>query len=433
MRRRELFDGSTAGTYKWFVVGMLWWVCFFNYADRQAIFSLFPLLKSELQLSDVQLGIAGSSFMWMYAVAGPFAGWICDLVPRRLLILGGLMLWSAATAGTAHSHGFAELVAWRALGGLAEAFYFPASMSLISDYHAVDTRSRAMSIHQSSVYVGSAAGGAISGMIGQQFGDWRVSFVLFGGLGIVLALVLWTLLREAPRGLSDHSITPVNSGLGLPTRVAKVLSRESVLLLVAAFIGANFVAVLFLSWMPSFLYRRFHLGLAMSGINGTLYLSVASCVGTLVGGWLADSLTTRAMRRTGEPRGSRMLTQSFGLLAGAPFLFLAGYGTRLTTVVIAMTFFGLCKGVYDSNIWAALYDVVPIEQRGTAVGVMNSLGWLGGGLAPVAIAVAAARFGMGPCISATAAIYFGFGMLLYASARRRTTLVPPHVWAQQGN
>jgi sugar phosphate permease len=282
-----------------------------------------------------------------------------------------------------------------------------------------------MSIHQSSVYVGSAAGGAISGIVGQHFGDWRISFVLFGTLGILLAVALWTLLKEAPRGLSDHTIACVDRRLGLPTRVARVLSRGSVLLLIAAFVGANFVAVLFLSWMPSFLYRRFGLGLAMSGINGTLYLSIASCLGTLLGGWLADLLTKRAIRRTGEPRSARMLTQSFGLLAGAPFLFLAGYGSQLTAVILAMTVFGLCKGVYDSNIWAALYDVVPIEQRGTAVGVMNSLGWLGGGVAPVAIAMAAPRVGMGFCISATAGIYFGFGLLLYGSARRRRLVPAP--------
>src|ERR1035441_2370998 len=193
-------------SYKWLVVAMLWMVCFFNYADRQAIFAVFPLLKSQLYLSDIQLGIAGSSFMWMYALFGPVAGWLCDRLPRRKLVLGGLIFWSLATACTALSRNYAELVLFRALGGLGEAFYFPASMSLISDYHAVDTRSRAMSIHQSSVYIGSIAGGTLSGLVGQRTNDWRPAFVLFGALGILLGCVLWTTLREPARGMSDNFV-----------------------------------------------------------------------------------------------------------------------------------------------------------------------------------------------------------------------------------
>src|SRR5262249_53180284 len=135
--------------YKWWVVAMLWCVCFFNYADRQAIFSVFPLLKSEMGLSDVQLGIVGSSFMWVYAGFGALAGLIGDRFKRKNLIIGGLIFWSAITVATALSTNFTYLVIFRALEGFGEAFYFPASMSMLSDYHGTNTRSRAMSIHQS--------------------------------------------------------------------------------------------------------------------------------------------------------------------------------------------------------------------------------------------------------------------------------------------
>ncbi len=177
-------------SYRWLVVGTLWFVCFFNYADRQAIFSVFPLIKEQLHLSDVQLGIVGASFMWMYAIFGPFAGWLCDRLPRRTLVLGALIFWSLVTAATAMAHNYVQLVLCRALGGLGEASYFPAAMSIISDYHGAATRSRAMSLHQSSVYAGSIAGGAVSGFVGQYYG-WRSSFALFGVSGIILGLLLW--------------------------------------------------------------------------------------------------------------------------------------------------------------------------------------------------------------------------------------------------
>src|SRR5256885_12391516 len=184
--------------YKWTLVWLLWLVCFFNYADRQAIYSVFPLLKSEMGLTDIQLGIVGGSFMWVYAAALPFAGIIGDTFSRKTLILGGLIFWSLITLATALSRNFWALVIFRGLEGLGEAFYFPASMSLISDYHSPRTRSRAMSFHQSSVYVGTIAGGTAAGFLAQRFG-WRSGFYIFGALGIVLGLVLVLMLQETGR------------------------------------------------------------------------------------------------------------------------------------------------------------------------------------------------------------------------------------------
>jgi len=184
--------------YKWAVVALLWLVCFFNYADRQAIYSVFPLLKAEMGLTDVQLGVVGASFMWVYAAAAPLAGIAGDRFARRTIVVSGLIFWSLVTVATAVSTQYSHLVVWRALEGLGEAFYFPASMSMLSGYHGAATRSRAMSIHQSSVYAGTIAGGTVAGMMGQAFG-WRSSFYLFGTLGALLGLVLIVCLREPLR------------------------------------------------------------------------------------------------------------------------------------------------------------------------------------------------------------------------------------------
>ena len=190
---------STGDTYKWLVVAMLWCVCFLNYADRQLIFTVFPLLGSEFRLSDAGLAVLSASFMCAYAIFGPVAGLICDRVPRRGLVLGALIFWSLTTVGTATAHDSFWLTIGIACGGMGEAFYFPSALSMIADYHSVDTRSRAMSLHQSSVYIGSIVGGAIAGYIGQFYG-WRAGFRLFGAAGILLALLLWPLLRSRSEG-----------------------------------------------------------------------------------------------------------------------------------------------------------------------------------------------------------------------------------------
>jgi len=183
--------------------------------------------------------------------------------------------------------------------------------------------------------------------------------------------------------------------------------------LMLIFMGANFVAVIFLAWMPTFLYRKFSMSLSMSGFSGTAYLQIASVLGVLAGGLAADALVKRNYPSS---KSARMFVQSLGLLCGVPFLFLVGWSISVKIVVLAMMGFGFFKGLYDANIFASLYDVVPVEIRGTAAGLMNSIGWLGGGVAPVAIAVAASRYGMSACISATAAIYLMLGMLLIGSA-----------------
>jgi MFS family permease len=369
-------------TYKWWVVAMLWFVCVFNYADRQAIFSVFPLLKQEMNLSDVQLGIVAGAFMWVYAISGPLAGLIGDRINRKVLILSGLIFWSLVTIATALSTTYWHLVLFRALEGLGEAFYFPASMSLISDYHGRETRSRAMALHQSSVYAGTIVGGAVAGYLAQFYG-WRSGFYLFGSLGIVLGFALMFFLREPARGQAEAETPAALSG-GLRESLAGVFESRMTPVLIAVFVGANFVASIFLTWMPSFLYRKFGMSLAMAGLNATAYLQIASVLGVVSGGVLADRLIRKH-------RGGRMITQAIGLFLGVPFVFLTGWTVAVPVLVLAMAGFGYFKGMYDANIWASLYDVVKPAHRATALGLMNSIGWLGGGVAPVAVAYASER------------------------------------------
>jgi MFS family permease len=438
--------------YKWFVVAMLWFVCFFNYADRQAIFSVFEPIKGEMRLSDEQLGVIGASFMWVYAAAAPLAGLVGDRFRRKTLILGGLIFWSLITVATAFSKNYTQLVICRALEGFGEAFYFPASMSLLSDYHGPDTRSRAMGVHQSSVYAGTIAGGTVAGVMADHFG-WRSSFYLFGWFGVALGFVLLLFLKEPQRGQAEHVASldridlmseiralikqprarlmiPVYIGAsaltlflvkGTANRILILASLAAIAVLILVktpmarvlilvFVGANFVAMIFLSWMPTYLKRQFGMSLSMAGANATFYLQVASMLGAIAGGVLAD-------RWAKKHKGGRMMAQAVGLFAGAPFIFLTGWTLSVPLLVLAMIGFGYFKGMYDSNIWASLYDVVRPERRATAVGVMNAIGWLGGGVGTYAIGVAAPVFGMSGCLSANSLVYLLVGLLMVAGVR----------------
>jgi MFS family permease len=408
--------------YKWLVVLMLWFVCLFNYADRQAIFSVFPLLEAKMGLDEFKLGVVGSSFAVVYALALPLAGVIGDRLPRKPLILGGLVFWSLVTLATALATEYWHLVLFRALEGLGEAFYFPASMSLISDYHGRDTRSRAMGLHQSSVYAGTILGGWLSGELAERFG-WQSGFYVFGCLGLVLGFVLLGLLKEPRRGQSDGpdpgTVTnPFVKRAGPVEALAEVLRMPAVLLLICVFVGANFVAMVFLSWMPSFLHKKFAMSLSVAGLSGTAYLQIASVFGVLAGGFLAD-------RWARHLPAARPLTQAIGLLAGFPFIFLTGWTLSVPVLVLGMIGFGFFKGFYDANIWASLYDLVKPERRATAQGLMNSIGWLGGAAAPVTLAAVSLHFGMSAGISATSLIYLTLGVVLVVGSMACWPVPPP--------
>ncbi len=388
---------------------MLWGISFFNYADRQAIFSVFPLLAKELDLSPSQLGLLGSSFAWVYGLCAPFAGNIVDRVRRVSAILGGLYAWSLICAATALSRTFPHLVMFRAAEGLGETFYYPASMSLLSDYHGKKTRSRAMGLHQTSVYMGTIGGGAFAGLIGQHYG-WRLSFVVFGGLGILLGIILNRYLREPERGAADladaGAIAHGTIKMPLMDFVRVIWGTPTLLLLLGAFVCSNFVAMVMLSWMPKFLYDKFQLSLTMAGLTATLFAQVGSMCGAPLGGWLADRMRARMP-------GGRMMVQAAAVLLGAPFVMLCGATKSVLVLTLTLFAWGFFKGLYDANIFASVYDVVRPEARGTAAGFMNMVGWLlGGASAPLLIGYLSERSSLSYAISLTAVVYIAAGLLL---------------------
>lgn len=403
----------TTDVYRWLVVFFLWLVCFFSYADRQAFFSVFPLLQKEMELTTVQLGLLGSSFAVVYGLSGPFAGFVVDRIRRKTAILGGLQVWSIICILSALSRSFFQLLIFRASEGLGEAIYYPAALSMVSDYHGKRTRSRAMGILQTSVYAGTVGGGYWAGAIAQRHG-WRAAILVFGGLGCLLGLGLIRLLREPVRGsadreygagqLSDPSVSrtaPVSL-----SAIRSVLTIKSLLMLMAVFACANFVAMVLLAWMPTYLYSRFHLSLGMAAFDAAVYPQVASMAGSVCGGYLADKFAARNRR-------GRMLVQCAGVMAGAPFVILCGLSGSLLLVNLALICWGFFKGIYDSNIFASAFDVVPAESRGTVSGSMNCVGWLlGGGIAPVLIGALALRMSLGNAIALSSMVYCVAGILL---------------------
>ena len=191
---RKKLDHCSAA-YAWFVVLMLWSLCFLNYADRQILSSVFPILEQQFHFTKFQLGMIGSIFMWVYGASVFFTGYLSDRFKKKPLILLGCLFWSIVAMATGCCSSFLQFFLVRGLEGLGESFYFPASHAFIAMIHQKRNRSKALGVHQSGVYLGTVAGSWGGAYLAQHYG-WSSGFYFFGGLGVLLSLIFYFFLRE---------------------------------------------------------------------------------------------------------------------------------------------------------------------------------------------------------------------------------------------
>jgi len=358
----------------WLLVAVLWAVACLNYVDRQLIFSVFPLLEADLKLSGTQLGLLSTSFLWIYGLLSPVSGFLADRYGRKRVIFLSLLVWSAVTWSTGHVHNFTQLLWARGLMGVSEAFYLPAALALIAGHHGERTRSLATGIHSSGIYAGMVLGGVGGGWLGERYG-WRLGFTLLGAAGIAYLVVL---------GLSFRSLGGGGGGPDPPPKPRFLSSMEELLglsgfvSLTLVFIATSIANWMIYTWLPLYLYERFGMSLTKAGFSATVYIQAASAAGIVAGGWLAD-------RWSGSTPRGRLYTQSLGLIAAAPFLFVIGLTASLPLLVAAFLVFGFGKGLYDCNTMPVLCQIARPELRSTGYGIFNFAGCLAGGVvAPLA-------------------------------------------------
>jgi MFS transporter, Spinster family, sphingosine-1-phosphate transporter len=375
---REL--SFTAGTmerrpiYSWVVVALLWVVVMLDYLDRQAIFSIFPLLRKDLGMSDVTLGLVGSVFLWVYGGLSPIAGYLGDRFNRRNIIVVTLTLWSLVTFATGLVRTSGELIVLRGVMGAAEVCYMPAALALISDYHPPERRATALGLHQTGIYFGAAVSGTFAGYLAEHWG-WRQPFHCLGMFGALFAGLLLVVLRSAPKGACDlatyspdkFSARPVLASFQTVLRTPTLLVLSLVTLVFSIYFWA------LSAWLPLYFYERFGMSLAGAGGVANGYLHATSAIGIILGGPLADS----AVRKD---RRARMMVQFAGLLLPAPFLPAIGESRSFVWTVAALVVFGLGRGLWDCNNMPVICDVASPAVRSTAYGVYNFAGMLGGGI-----------------------------------------------------
>lgn len=361
--------------YPWLVVALLWVVALLNYMDRQMLSTMQDAMKLdivELQKAEA-FGALMAVFLWIYGLVSPFAGVVADRVSRKKLVVGSLFVWSAVTYLMGYASDFTQLYWLRALMGVSEALYIPSALSLIADWHEGKSRSLAIGIHMTGLYVGQAVGG-FGATIAATF-SWHSTFYWFGIIGIAYSVVLALLLHDKPKTSADVAASPNPATLmkkeSLWRGLSVVLSTWAFWVILIYFAVPSLPGWATKNWLPTLFEKNLGLDMALAGPMSTITIAASSFVGVLLGGVLSDKWVLRNIR-------GRIYTSAIGLGMTIPALVLLGFGHSVVAVVGAGMLFGIGFGMFDANNMPILCQIISAKYRATAYGVMNMVGVFAG-------------------------------------------------------
>lgn len=361
--------------YPWLVVALLWVVALLNYMDRQMLSTMQDAMKLdivELQKAEA-FGALMAVFLWIYGLVSPFAGVVADRVSRKKLVVGSLFVWSAVTYLMGYASDFTQLYWLRALMGVSEALYIPSALSLIADWHEGKSRSLAIGIHMTGLYVGQAVGG-FGATIAATF-SWHSTFYWFGIIGIAYSVVLALLLHDKPKAAAAVAASPNPATLmkkeSLWRGLSVVLSTWAFWVILIYFAVPSLPGWATKNWLPTLFEKNLGLDMALAGPMSTITIAASSFVGVLLGGVLSDKWVLRNIR-------GRIYTSAIGLGMTIPALILLGFGHSVVAVVGAGMLFGIGFGMFDANNMPILCQIISAKYRATAYGIMNMVGVFAG-------------------------------------------------------
>lgn len=359
--------------YPWVVVALLWVVALLNYMDRQMLSTMQEAMKVDIvELNKAEaFGALMAIFLWIYGFMSPVAGMIADRFSRKWLVVGSLFVGSAVTYLMGYADDFHELYWLRAVMGISEALYIPSALSLIADWHQGKSRSLAIGVHMTGLYVGQAIGG-FGATVAAIF-SWHSTFHWFGIIGIIYSLILVVTLRENPA----HTLVKERP-IALGEKKPSLFSGLSVLFSTCAFwIILFYFAAPSLpgwatkNWLPTLFSESLNIPMSEAGPISTITIAFSSFIGVIVGGILSDRWVQKNIR-------GRVYTGAIGLGLTIPALMLLGFGHSFVAIIGAGLLFGIGFGVFDANNMPILCQFVSAKYRGTAYGIMNMIGVFAG-------------------------------------------------------
>ncbi len=362
--------------YPWLVVALLWIVALLNYMDRQMLSTMQEAMKADIaELNRAEaFGALMAVFLWIYGLVSPFAGIVADRISRRRLVIGSLFVWSGVTWLMGYASNFQELYILRAVMGISEALYIPSALSLIADWHEGKSRSLAIGIHMTGLYVGQAVGG-FGATIAASF-SWHATFQWFGIIGIAYSVILAMLLHDRPKAPSANTEkAPTEATKGkkenLWSGLSIVFSTWAFWVILFYFAAPSLPGWATKNWLPTLFAENLGIPMAEAGPISTITIAASSFIGVIAGGVLSDKWVMRNIR-------GRIYTSAIGLGMTVPALVLLGVGHSIVAVVGAGVLFGVGYGMFDANNMPILCQIISAKYRATAYGIMNMVGVFAG-------------------------------------------------------
>lgn len=357
--------------YPWVVVGLLWFVALLNYLDRQMLSTMKDSMKidiEELQSAE-NFGILMAVFLYIYGFMSPVAGTIADRVSKKWLIVGSLFVWSAVTYGMGEATTYNQLLILRALMGVSEALYIPAGLALISEFHSDKSRSLAIGVHMTGLYMGQALGG-FGATIAADWG-WHSTFHWFGIIGVAYAGVLALALKDKKNDEISVETTVTEEKIPLLKGLGMIFSTTAFWVILFYFAAPSLPGWATKNWLPTLFSESLNIPMSEAGPLSTITIAASSFVGVFVGGIMSDKWVQTNIR-------GRIYTSAIGLSLTIPSLILLGTGNSLLAVVGAAVCFGVGFGMFDANNMPILCQFISPKLRATAYGFMNMMGVFAG-------------------------------------------------------
>jgi ACS family D-galactonate transporter-like MFS transporter len=361
--------------YPWIVVALLWFVALLNYIDRQMLSTMKPSMMvdiAELQTA-ANFGRLMAIFLWIYALMSPLSGIIADRLNRKWLIVASLFVWSGVTLLMGYAKTFDQLYVLRAIMGVSEAFYMPAGLSLIADYHQGKNRSLAVGIHMTGIYLGQALGG-FGATIAGNF-SWQITFFAFGLVGVIYSIVLILFLKEkkAYTIVTDISDTIWTRFSDTFRGVGVLLGSLSFWVILFYFSAPSLPGWATKNWLPTLLSTNLNINMEVAGPLSTITIALSALIGVLAGGVMADRWILRTLR-------GRIYTGAIGLALTIPAVLLLGFGDSFLSILGGASCFGFGFGMFDVNSMPILCQFATPRHRATGYGLMNLAGISSGAL-----------------------------------------------------
>lgn len=360
--------------YPWVVVGLLWIVALLNYMDRQMLSTMQEAMKVDIvELNKAEaFGALMAIFLWIYGFMSPVAGIIADRVNRKWLVVGSLFVWSAVTFLMGYAQDFHELYWLRAIMGVSEALYIPSALSLIADWHEGKSRSLAVGVHMTGLYVGQAIGGF--GATAAAAFSWQATFHWFGIVGVAYSLVLILFLKENPIhniAIKEIDNTPKEKKPSVISGLSLLFTNWAFWIILIYFAAPSLPGWATKNWLPTLFADSLNIPMAEAGPISTITIAVSSFIGVILGGILSDRWVQKNIR-------GRIYTGAIGLGMTIPALLLLGFGHSFISVIGAGLLFGIGFGIFDANNMPILCQFVSAKHRATAYGIMNMTGVFAG-------------------------------------------------------